>query len=78
MVNTHIALENVHTPRKTCIPSRFPIENVHTSEVENVHRGVCTFSRDIERFWQILGQYYPQMRDNSVFDGGILENVYTN
>ena len=43
LVITQIALENVHTPPKTCIPSRFPIDKVHTSEVENVHRGYARF-----------------------------------
>ena len=51
---TQIALENVHTPPKTCIPSRFPIENVHTSEVENVHRGYARFQEILSvsgKFW---------------------------
>ena len=43
-------------PPKTCIPSRFPIKNMHTSEVENVH-GVCVCAR-FQEIPSVFGEFW--------------------
>ena len=52
---THIALKKEGTLEKTRGGCRFPIKNVGRLQGKNEERGVSSFSKGIERFWQKFG-----------------------